>query len=133
MATRAKQVPDPMHQRAGLARAGTGIDQQWASIPGCRRFLAVVEDHVVARTAPARPALAAAAAGRGWSDSSPDSAEVPIVGDLGRTTTAINVLRPKPIGRTQKLSRENVGLDFLTLTWGVAFDLARAAVNRVAA
>ena len=132
MGTRAKQVPDSMDQSACLSSAGTGIDQQWASVPGCRRFLAVVEDHVVARTR-GSAGLSGGNSRRGWSDSSPDSVEVPIRWRSRGADDRDQCTPRKPIGRTQKLSRENVGLDFLTFTWGVAFDFACATVNRVAA
>ena len=53
--------------------------------------------------------------------------------DLVRAPFAVDVFVAKPIGRAEKLARENIGLDFLAFARRIAFDPAGAAIDRIAA
>ena len=50
-----------------------------------------------------------------------------------RAPFAVDVFVPKPVGRTEKLARENVGLHLLSFARRIAFYPAGAAIDRVAA
>ena len=53
--------------------------------------------------------------------------------DLVRAAVAAEVFIAEPIGRTQKLARKNIGLNFLPFARRVAFDPTGAAVDGIAA
>ena len=124
---------DPVDQRAGLACARAGIDEQWAIAPGRRRLLARVER--MRRRCGGRLCGTDRRQQQRANGLVHDEVrrESDLFRDLARTAVAADVFIAEPVGRTQKLARKNIGLNLLPFARRIAFDPAGAAVDGIAA